>query len=253
MLQSIRSYEAASEYLGTKNDRPVGNNTRLTRRDDGWIQVKYHGSPVVTFVPGNDQTVILDSCGWKTLTTKERLNAFCPADYRVWQERSVWYLHYIPAVRDPQNKTYTFADGITILSGGRVVNAGPASEGKEIQKLTRKIGKYAKTYAAELIAGKIPAPDSGDCWFCAFKTDDGEHPGGTDHLISHLDESYLVPSLLLSAINAQPGHFSDFSKWALQSIWQGGGDISNYQKSILARDTATTLTVYFKRALNIAR
>jgi hypothetical protein len=247
MLQSIRSFEAASEYLGDKNDRPVGNNTRLTRRDDGWIQVKYHGSPVVTFVPGKDQTVILDSCGWKTFTTKERLNAFCPDNYHVWQEKSVWYLFH------HGDRSYTFADGITILSGDRVVNAGPVGEGKEIQKLTRKIGKYAKKYAAELIAGKIPAPGAGDCFYCAMRTEDGQRVGGTDHLTSHLDESYLVPSLLLSAIDAQPGHFCNFSKGILSDLWNGRTGLTDWEKSILSRDTTTVLTGYFKRALNIAR
>lgn len=158
--RTIRTYDQANEYLGLKPRRPISHNTDIVRRDDGAIQVKYHGSPVVTYLPAGEAqggpVTLLDSCGWRTPTTKERINAFCPAGFHVWQERSVWHLSK-GSWQD--NASWTFADGITIDSYGQVFNAGPTNEAQEVKKLVNRIRKYAKHYAQELVEGKLEAPD----------------------------------------------------------------------------------------------
>ena len=246
---SIRWFDEAQAYLGSRTRATLGHNTVLERRDDGWIQVKYHGSPVVTYVPPKEcdpqPAVILSSCGWKTLTTKERINAFCPAGFRVYQERSVWYLS-----SHPLQHSWTFADGITILANGTVVNAGPENEGDRIRKLTARINKYAHEFARALVDGKIPAPDSGDCWYCSMFP----QGSGSDHLTSHLDENYLVPSLLLRAIESKP--LCRLSMGVLGSLWGKNdlpaSDIGTWEKDILLRDVPRTIAHYFKHELNIA-
>lgn len=254
---TVRNWDQANEFLGLKPERPIGHNTRIIRRDDGVIYVKYHESAVVKYFPvgmvDGGAATILDSCGWKTITTKERLNAFCPAGFNIWQERGVWTL----SRRGERPETWTFADGITIMQNGDVFNAGPANEKERIKKLVKRINEYAHTYAQALVEGQIPAPSSGDCWGCCMVAEDGTAPlGGPDHLLTHLDESYLVPSLLLRAIEAQPNHICRLSKGAIGSLWSLNGqtpaDVHQFEKDILLRDIPRLISLYFKHALNLA-
>jgi hypothetical protein len=53
------------------------------------VVVRYHGHAIVILHPDNSTT--LADCGWRTSTTKERLNLFAPYGVRVWQEKGVWY------------------------------------------------------------------------------------------------------------------------------------------------------------------
>lgn len=251
-LGRVRSWQQADAFLGAKNERPAGNNTRLERRDDGAISVKYHGHAVVVYFPpgasGPDPVTVLNSCGWRTTTTKERLNEFGPAGFRVWQQRGTWY---ITQQRTAENdgRTWVFADGLTIDSYGQVFNAAPDSEAGEAQKLARRIRAYAKKFAAELIAGKVPAPSSGDCWICLGMLEREEHD--TDHLDSHLEEEYFVPSLLVKAINA--GRISLLSRSSLGQLWTPGQDpLSTWQQELLTRDVVSCLVKYLKHAYKLA-
>jgi len=256
---TVRSYEAARVYLGDKPERPIGHNTRLVRRDDGAIQVKYHGSPVVTYMPAEMVTggpvTILNSCGWLTLTTKERINAFCPPGFSVYQERGTWHLTGRNIETYEHLGNWTFADGITIDSYGQVFNAGPANQDKMNRKLAATIRTYAKKYAAELANGNIPEPNAGDCLFCAMVAEDGSQVGGIDHLKSHLDENYLVPSLLMQAIKTKK--MCSLSMSALGCLWNKfpehpANEILDFEKSILIRDVTASLTHYFKHNLGLA-
>ena len=72
------------------------NNTTAERaHEDGVLPyhsdviVRYHGHPIVTL--HHDQSVTLNDCGWRTSTTKERLNLFAPHDVGIWQHQRVWY------------------------------------------------------------------------------------------------------------------------------------------------------------------
>jgi hypothetical protein len=59
------------------------------RMGDGRIVHYYHQSPVVV---ENGRYYKLDSHGYKTMTTKERINRHIPAGYYVRQEDFTWYL-----------------------------------------------------------------------------------------------------------------------------------------------------------------
>jgi hypothetical protein len=255
--QNIRSYSDAAGFLGSKSERPIGHNTRVELRDDGAISVKYHGSPVVVYYPEGSvdgaPVTVLNSCGWRTMTTKERINAFCPAGFDVYQERGNWILSK-GYWNDPQRQTWNFADGITIDRFGQVFNAAPTDEGQRIKKLAKSILAYAKAYSAALCAGEVPAPGSGDCWGCCMVDQEGHTALGTDHLISHLDESYYVPSLLLRAIDSKP--LCAFSMGALGSLWgkndRDASQVGDWEKSILTRDVTATITHYLKHELGLA-
>lgn len=178
--------------------KPVANNTRLFERDNGSIAVQLHSTDVVTYHA--DDSCTLDSGGWQTVTTKERMNCYAPG--RVYSDKGIWYVSYA-------GKQYLYADGMTLHNDGTVT--GAKEYDKELEKLAQKnrtrIKAYAKKFVDALYAGKIPAPSGGDCWHCCMKTVDEGKPLGEvfkdkDHIESHLAEKYYVPSLLYNSLEA---------------------------------------------------
>ena len=128
-------YESANETLGARESRKVGNNTYLKRRDENTIAVMLHSTDVVTMTP---DYVELNTGGWYTVTTKERINRYVPFN-NVFSEKGRWYVgkHY------PVKEATPFFDGIRISHDGRVLNPMDTAEDdtakKEAAKLKRKI------------------------------------------------------------------------------------------------------------------
>lgn len=74
----------------------------------------YHQSPVVVVLNGRYR---LDSHGYRTPTTKQRINRYLPSGYRVVQRDHEWHLQtYDPdGSTDQQDKSHEpFEDGMTI-------------------------------------------------------------------------------------------------------------------------------------------
>lgn len=224
------TYETANEQLTGRNRdrRKLANNTYLERRGQN-IAVRLHSTDIATFRP--DGSVTLDSGGWRTVTTKARMNEF--ADWpgsqrynRIWSDRGVWYL----GVND---RTVAFADGITIHRNGRIT--GEAEDPKGIMRLKRQISRYAHAYINALMSGELPAPGAGDCWFCAMtitspKKDKGKGLGeayhDTEHLTSHMQEKYYVPALLMRAVKRFP--VSRVAEGVLAELWGGNNPMDAY-------------------------
>ena len=81
-------------------------NTKVTEAD-GMTCVKLHNTIVVRF---NASEVILNSGGWKTVTTKARMNQAANEynlPYQVYQDKGEWYVNVL-------DKTFTFQDGMII-------------------------------------------------------------------------------------------------------------------------------------------
>jgi len=74
-------------------DRVTGAFTNICK-DGHWTMIVYHNDVVVKF---NDKTIILNTCGNWTQTTKRRMvqasNQF-KLGYYVQQRKGVWYLQY---------------------------------------------------------------------------------------------------------------------------------------------------------------
>lgn len=244
---SIHSFRDAAEYLGTKEDRPVANNTRLQRRGSDRIAVVLHGSDVVTYTPDH---VTLDSCGYLTHTTKERLNSFGARGTYVYQNRGQWYLR-----ETGTECQWVFADGITIDSDGNVTGAGEESSVIEKQRTARRIGKYVKAYMSALIAGKVEKPGPGDCVYCQMREVEsgrplGEVARGNGHIEHHLDESYFVPSLLYRAIEVYP--VSIAARGRLGELWGFNPTKSEFLDGILVEQAGSSLRRYLRAQLGIA-
>jgi hypothetical protein len=178
-------------HLGDKKDRPVPTQygypraTRIIRLNDNTIGVRYHSTDVVIFHA--DGSVTLDSGGYRTVTTKRRMNDFTRITVR--QKQGMWYAN-----------DEVFYDGMRFDAQGLHMkneeNDKQVIEVERVQKLTKQINEFTKGIKAGLEDGSINVPSSGDCWYCLFKWDESSN----DHLQSHLDESYHVPSLIRNAI-----------------------------------------------------
>ncbi len=71
-----------------KDTRKVGNNTYAEILVDGSVGIALHGTTVVCIHPDNSAT--LNTGGWHTSTTKDRMNKYSPV--RVYQRKGQWYL-----------------------------------------------------------------------------------------------------------------------------------------------------------------
>jgi len=108
---NIKTYESASDYLGTKESRPLpGRSTRLMRMSDICIVVRYHSTNVVSYYKSGE--IVLDTGGWWTVTTKARLNEYAPV--RVSQRDGEWFVRI--GSRDSfyplPPETYQYVDGM---------------------------------------------------------------------------------------------------------------------------------------------
>ena len=102
----IQSYADASSFLGGKISRRIAHNTTV-RNIDGTIALIYHSTAVVEFHA--DGRILLNSGGWLTVTTKQRINEVLPSPYRVYQKSHEWFLY--DRARDI---SIPFSDGMTI-------------------------------------------------------------------------------------------------------------------------------------------
>lgn len=177
--------EAASLFATARNPeagKPLQNNTRLFKRGEDYA-VRLHSTDVVTIHADGSYT--LDTGGWRTVTTKDRINGYAPV--RLGQDKGVWEIGF-------QGVTYAFNEGMRLYPNG-IVTGVASPEDMEHQKLLRKkINRYAKDFTAALYAGEVEAPGPGDCFICQASM------GGGSHIEAHADESYFVPSLLVKAL-----------------------------------------------------
>jgi hypothetical protein len=82
--------EAVSMVHGKTNrkERKIGNNTYAEIGYDDSVSIRLHGTAVVRFYPNG--LVKLNSGGWRTHTTKDRINKYSPV--KVYQKKYNWYL-----------------------------------------------------------------------------------------------------------------------------------------------------------------
>lgn len=123
---SVTCYDTAALFLHTRG-KPVprkkfANNTYLERRDASTIALKLHRTDVVTFHQHSPyragasgiRAVTLNTDGWFTVTTKERINTVLDWPMRVASERGTWIVT-LNGWQDTSNAV-RFTDGITFES-----------------------------------------------------------------------------------------------------------------------------------------
>lgn len=165
----------------------VGNNTVHIKYADGTEAIRLHDTDIVTYASNK---IILSSGGWRTRTTKDRIN---DRIYRfgisINQNNNVWYIG-----------KGVFYDGITFDNEGNQLSEIKPDTQKEVKEIKKRIAKFVKGITKD----NLPYPDGGDCWYCSMYTEKGNSLGDsfndTDHLLSHLEENYIHGSLLVNAM-----------------------------------------------------
>jgi len=173
-----------------------GRATHLIKNGDSF-GVKYHNTVVVTIHP--DHTYTLNSDGYRTPTTKRKIEEYSPAS--IYQKNWIWYIY-------DSGKRFEFFDGIRFNLDGIILNPPDVDKVTEIQeknkKLDKLITKYVKGFKELVDSGNLEYPSGGDCWYCSMQTQEGVSMGDAfednNHIVSHFEEEYYVPSLLYNAI-----------------------------------------------------
>lgn len=191
MMSALQMTKAdvLKDEINVASSRKAGRNTVIFSLTDGTEICKYVNTHVSTKKP--DGTVVLQSGGYRSQTTKERI--WMHSGVGISQIKGVWYM--------PDGSL--FYDGI-ILKGREVISAKimpTKANNKAIAEMKKKI----KAYVELITPSNFPKPKTGDCFFCMGKevgTDAnlGDITKNTDHLLDHLKDGYIVGSLLVNAL-----------------------------------------------------
>lgn len=192
--------------------RKVANNTYLERRPEGDIAVRLHATDVVTFHP--DGTATLNSGGWLTVTTKERINRYLPGGIVLSSIKGRWYLvysghgeydaegnwTYVPSER----RAVPYSDGVTIdlasldVIGGEAAAEAVKAEDSANEKMRKAVAKYIAKTTPEAIVKAFTHP-AGDCLLCSWPGRETE----AEHLALHVEEQYVMYTLTRNAVAAR--------------------------------------------------
>ena len=85
--------------------KPIGNNLRLIKLDGDSYGIKLHNTVIVRIMPDNRYR--LNSGGWRTVTTKKRINEYLPENVYLFESKHEWYLRLNGIV-------ISFEDGIVL-------------------------------------------------------------------------------------------------------------------------------------------
>lgn len=246
-------YNDLVAHLGGKDHKLIKrtrSQTEAIRMDDNVIGIRHHDTMIMKYHPNGD--IVLDCDGWRTATTKQRLNDYLPRPWTVYQEKHVWYLSRF----DNWDKVWTFTDGMVICANGDVT--GDLDNAKQIAERVEAVRKYSKAFVKALMAGKVNKPGAGDCLYCLWRTEDratfGESKGDKDHLESHVELRYFVPSLLQRAIEVFP--ISPLAGTVLASKWElyeaQIDDLHQSWLDLASDQMYKSLFRYIKRQLGLA-
>jgi hypothetical protein len=225
-MSSVMTYEGALAFLKAgrdKKQRPLENNTRLIRRDH-CVAIQLHETDVVQIFPGDIYR--LDSGGWRTVTTKDRISKYSPT--RPYSKNGIWYVNEA-----------LFEDGIRVNAKGSLVGGvskKQLAKGEQLAKRKLQLDKLVRAYVrgfCEMVKKerKLPDVSLGDCFACQGM------PLGNYHLLEHLKEKYYMGSLIWNAIKSQGYNQPEF----IGSLM--AGDAQHGRTTMLSR----ILSGYFRR------
>ena len=91
-----------------RDSRKIGNNTRAIKLADDCYGIELHNTIVVkAYLDGR---IVLNSGGWQSVTTKQRMNAYIPACVGVTQKDFKWFVSV-----DRWQSTVPYEDGFTMV------------------------------------------------------------------------------------------------------------------------------------------
>jgi len=248
----IRNYEQAKEFLSRGKDKtrrnvPSIRSTSVIDHGDH-ISIRYHDTDVIKFYPDH---MVIDCNGWRTRTTKERINEVLKP-WNVFQNRGVWF---IMNYNSPDRTHYLYRDGLTFDYNGNCLSELKTNESEiaKMKALQRQILAYGRKVYDTVMAEEIDPPSGGDCWYCCMVGDDGKTLGeslkDTHHLISHMEESYIVPSLIWNALRTYDN--APLIMQTMYNIMHKAGH-SGHWKEITAKRAKRAIVKYLKVNLGVA-
>ncbi len=262
-----------------KMQKKVGNNTWL-RRDGDSISMRLHATDIVTVNP--DGKITLNSGGWRTPTTKGRMNdalhELLQSDAPgISQVDGIWLIY----PRGDYDTKLTFADGMWVMPDGSLAGSGP--DVGVLKQGVKLIRAYMKPVAQMIAEGKYPKPSNGDPWNFLMVATDGTMPlagneGETRKwLVKYMRDKYYFGTLLLRAmekkLGLKPGDTDTLRKMVSGELprkeWRGfisvspaclycfatvmnGEKLDGLYASIGAKQLAGVLDEYLKFWFNLA-
>ena len=115
---SLNARQASKQAGKTGDNYQVINDYKTRVLSDGnKTRVFFHDTPVVTF---NEKTIELNTGGWRTRSTKVRMNQASQEfelGFRVFQKQKEWFVEY-------QNETQPFSADTHVLNRIKVSQKG---------------------------------------------------------------------------------------------------------------------------------
>lgn len=199
------TYTSAIEQLKHRDTKKLANNTYLVNNHDGTISLRMKW-PDARQLPETDilvlkpESVQLFTGGYRTYSTKERLNAYSPVC--VGQSKNIWYV----SKNWQDSTTSLYYDGIEFAYDGTQLSPIQSDDTKALKQaraMKKRINAYADLCVEQVQQG-IALPGNGDCFHCSMHTTNGIALGDavhdTEHLLEHMTEEYVVPSLIYNAM-----------------------------------------------------
>jgi hypothetical protein len=231
---TVQSFEQAEQFLAggrNKTSRPLANNTYVERRTEDRIAIRLHATDVVEFTRSG--LVFLNTGGWRTVTTKDRINMALPWPVGIFSVKGVWRVKTTPGWEGEWS--VPFADGMVL----RRINdkfepvAGTFPSATEEEKiatarkaLEKAIKGYLKHLDAKVAAWKVELQTNGslspagDPWCCTM----GIGQGSNDHLWQHLREGYVFLTIIRKALE-DSGKYRDPVQRLLMDIQFGDASL----------------------------
>jgi hypothetical protein len=181
----IRTKKEIMQNVTADTSRVISNNT-IEYTVGGTRAIRLHDTDIIVF--DDRGGVTLNTGGWETNMTKNRINAL-QNKARLYSDKGIWYAVVT-------GKQYVFEDGMRIGPRNGVTGDG----GDKAIKARRKKTKHIKAYCDAVAAlDELPEPSGGDCFICQARGG-----GGDAHCLqSHLDETYIHGTLIVNAMRSR--------------------------------------------------
>lgn len=231
-------FREAKKILGNRESKKIQYATWLHNRGSHFA-IRHHETDIIKIYP---RKTVLDTDGWKSRTTKDRLNEYSPGS--IWSVNGIWYASF-------KGKEVVYQDGLTFHVNGAVTGGESVSEAKRQIKLRNDVKKYSKAFVRELKNGDIPKPSEMDCFDCGM-FDKGKAPNPADsHLLLHIKENYFIPSLVRNAVVAFP--VSEVGKAFLYSIWNNAENPYQWAEEIALEQIEKSIRKFLFQKLGLVR
>jgi hypothetical protein len=229
-LREVKSSPSLPQNVDIKIKK-LENNTFEIVLGTGERRIRLHQTDIIIF---DADGFSVHTGGYKTITTKDRLNKYLPDGWRVYSDKGTWYL------RRGEDKA-VFEDGMRSDHFERYLKTSSWRENGQA-KLKARIKKFVDD---KLGAGKAwPQPSQGDCWFCALTTTPpkaeakpdairnsptrtqaptlGETRGPEaerEHILDHIKDGYMHGSLIVNALR-----WAGCTDFYIGMCFQGGSE-----------------------------